>query len=59
MTLNELTPEQRLRVKQNMLIKEQDNVSYGELVDADELISDAELEEEHGSTEFVEDDFLN
>ena len=31
--------------------------SYGELADADRLVSDQELEAEFGNTEFVPDDF--
>lgn len=59
MTLKDLTPEQKLQVKQNILTQKQDNVSWGELFNADELISDDELEQEYGSTKFVDDDFLS
>lgn len=56
MTLNELTEEQKLELKQNFLTKDHD-VSYGELADADELVSDEELEAEYGHVEFSNDDF--
>lgn len=59
MTLKDLTPEQKLMLKQNILTLRQDSVSYGELIDADELVSDAELEEEFGATFFVQDDFIS
>lgn len=57
MTLAELTPEQKLELKQNYLSRNED-VSYGELADADELVTDKELEEEYGSTDFTSDDFF-
>lgn len=57
MKLSELTPEQKLELKQNFLSRNND-VSYGELADADKLVSDQELEEEYGSTEFTADDFF-
>jgi hypothetical protein len=58
MTLKDLTPEQKLMLKQNILTLRQDSVSYGELIAADELVSDSELEEEFGATFFVQDDFI-
>lgn len=56
MSFNELTEEQKLELKQNFLTKDHD-VSYGELADADELVSDEELEAEYGHVEFSNDDF--
>ena len=41
-----------------MLVERQENTSYGELSNADELISDEELIEEHGNTFFVDEDFF-
>lgn len=61
MTLKELNSEQRLQLKQDMLTRRMDekgeSPSYGELADADRLITDEELETEFGNTEFVPDDF--
>lgn len=57
MTLEQLTPEEKLELKQNYLTRDHD-VSYGELADADELVTDQELEAEYGSTEFTKDDFF-
>ena len=61
MTLKELNSEQRLQLKQDILTRRMDekgeSPSYGELADADRLITDEELEAEFGNTEFVPDDF--
>jgi hypothetical protein len=57
MKLKDLTAEERLELKQNYLTRDKD-VSYGELADADQLVTDAELEAEYGSTEFTKDDFF-
>ncbi len=61
MTLKELNSEQRLQLKQDILTRRMDekgeSPSYGELADADRLVSDQELEAEFGNTEFVPDDF--
>ncbi len=62
MTLKELNSEQRLQLKQDILTRRMDekgeSPSYGELADADRLITDEELEAEFGNTEFVPDDFM-
>lgn len=61
MKLKELNSEQRLQLKQDILTRRMDekgeSPSYGELADADRLVSDQELEAEFGNTEFVPDDF--
>jgi len=57
MTIKDLSVEQKLELKQNFLTKDND-VSYGELAHADELVSDEELEEEYGNVEFTNDDFF-
>jgi len=61
MTLKELNSDQRLQLKQDILTRRMDekgeSPSYGELADADRLITDEELEAEFGNTEFVPDDF--
>ena len=61
MKLNELNADQRLYLKQDILTRRMDekgeSPSYGELADADNLVSDQELEDEFGGTEFVPEDF--
>lgn len=57
MTLKDLSEEQKLELKQAILTRDRD-VSYGELVNADELVTDEELEKEYGGTEFTPDDFF-
>lgn len=57
MTLSELTKDQKIKLKQDYLTNKKPNVSYGELADADELVSDAELEAEYGDVSFTTDDF--
>lgn len=59
MTFAELSREQKIELKQNMLFERLGNPSYGELADADLLVSDEELEREHGNTEFVPEDFMS
>ena len=54
---DELTEEQRMCLKRQMLVDSQESVSYGELAMADELVSDEELEDMYGGTVFTEDDF--
>lgn len=57
MKLKDLTQEQKLELKQALLTQDRD-VSYGELANADELVSDKQLEDAYGDTEFTEDDFF-
>ena len=61
MKLKELNGEQRLQLKQDILTRRMDekgeSPSWGELADADRLVTDEELEVEFGDTEFVPDDF--
>lgn len=57
MTVHELTREQLIELKQHMLC-EQGSPSYGELADADELVSDETAFAEYDTTEFSEDDFF-
>ena len=57
MKLKDLTPVQKLELKQTLLTQDRD-VSYGELANADELVSDKQLEDAYGDTEFTEDDFF-
>lgn len=59
MTIYELTENQLLQLKQYLLMQKQLNegTSWGELAGADSLVSDEELENEYGDTDFSEDDF--
>lgn len=62
MSLEELTCDQITSLKQYMLIEqadrgERDAPSYGELADADEIVSDSAVREEYAGTEFVPEDF--
>ena len=62
MTFNELNAEQRLALKQRMLDEELyetegRSASYGELADADRLVTDEKLRERYEGTEFVPEDF--
>ena len=62
MKLKDLNDDQRLQLKQRILTDRMDakgeSPSYGELADADTLVTDEELEAEFGDTEFVPDDFM-
>lgn len=62
MKLKDLNDDQRLQLKQDLLSRRMDekgeSPSYGELADADTLVTDEELEAEFGDTEFVPDDFM-
>ena len=58
MTISELNNEQKKQLKESILSERDNNVSLGELLMADELVSDDELEEQYGGIEFVEEDFF-
>ena len=57
MSYKELNRDQILALKQNYLVRTQDGVSYNELAEADNLVSDEELEQEYKNVNFVEEDF--
>ena len=61
MKLNELNADQWLYLKQDIITRRMDekgeSPSFGERADADNLVSDQELEDEFGGTEFVPADF--
>lgn len=57
MSYKELNRDQILALKQNYLVRTQSNVSYNELAEADNLVSDEELEQEYKNVNFVEEDF--
>lgn len=56
-TLNELTKAQKEELKQALLIEREDCVSFAELCDCDNLVTDDELEAKWGGTMFSDDDF--
>lgn len=58
MTLKDLNHEQKFQLRQSILVGKNKNVSYGELISADTLITDSELEEHFGGIEFVDEDFF-
>lgn len=62
MTLKELNKDQRKQLKARLLDDELMEVegrtaNYGEIANADEIVSDEKLEEAYGATSFVPDDF--
>lgn len=58
MTIKELSREQLIELKQHYYCERNENVSYGELADIDNLVTDEELEKEYGHITFVKDDFF-
>lgn len=61
-TIHELKYMERFFLKEAMLIEradaENDSPSWGELADADELISEAELDEYYSGVIFGDDDII-
>lgn len=61
MTVYDLNRDQLIEVKQHMLVERLDergeSPSWGELADADDIISDEEVYEEYGGTYFSPADF--
>lgn len=57
MIFKELSRNQIEQLKQRLYC-ENKNVSYDELININELISDKEIEEEFGDTIFTEEDFF-
>lgn len=61
MRLGDLTNEQRLELKQDIVKDRNEHIgegtSYGELANADELVDDEVLQEAYAGTEFTSDDF--
>lgn len=58
MSVHDLNRDQIVQLKQTMLAERSDeDLSYGELADADSLVTDAEVFAEYAGTEFVEEDF--
>ena len=65
MTVYELNRDQRVELKQNYLEEylshwadEDETISYDDLMDADELISDETIFEAYEGTIFTDDDFF-
>ena len=58
MTVRDLDRNQLIELKQNILCNREENASYGELADVDELISDEEVFEEYDGVIFTPDDFF-
>ena len=58
MTVYELTREQLMQLKQAYYEEQHpEGVSYGELADIDELVTDEEIQAEYDGVMFGEDDF--
>lgn len=58
MKLQDLNREQIIQLKQRLYCERNENASYGELAEIDNLVSDEELEEEYGDIYFVDEDFF-
>ena len=58
MSVKDLTREQLIELKQRYYTERNENVSYGELADIDNLVSDNEVFEEYEHITFVEEDFF-
>ena len=58
MTIDELDRDQLTQLKQAYLMDNQEGVSWGELAEADDLISDDLLRENYGWITFTEEDFF-
>lgn len=57
MRLNDLTREQIISLKESLLVERTPNVPYGELCDADDLVTDDEIIDLYEDTIFSEEDF--
>lgn len=58
MSVNELTRNQLIQLKQHYYFENNESVSWYELANIDELVSDEEIFEEYDYITFVEDDFF-
>lgn len=58
MTIDELNTEQKQQLKINYYIEKYDDISYSDMANIDNIVSDTEIDDEYGSIEFVEEDFL-
>lgn len=57
MSIHDLTREQRVELKEALLVARNETASWCDLADADALISDAELDAEYEGVDFTSDDF--
>lgn len=58
MKVTELTKEQLTELKERYYMERNDSVSYGELCNINELVTNAEVFKEYDCVDFVEDDFF-
>lgn len=58
MTVKELNRDQLIELKTTYYMNNHENVSWGELADIDELVSDEEVYNEYDYITFTEDDFF-
>ena len=58
MKIKELNSDQKIQLKGVLLSERVKNLTLNELIHADELVSDNDLEALFGGVEFVEDDFF-
>ena len=59
MKVSELGRTQLIELKERYYISKNENVSYGELANIDNIITDKEIFEQYEGIEFVEDDFFS
>lgn len=59
MKVKELNRNQLEELKQRYYTEKNENVSYGELADIDNLVSDKEVFEYYKDVDFVEEDFFS
>lgn len=57
--VEDLTESQLLELKQNYYCNKHNNVSYGELANIENLVSDSEIYEEYSGIIFTKEDFSN
>ena len=58
MKVTELSRDQLTELKERYYTERNENVSYGELANINELVTDAEIFKEYYFVDFVEDDFF-
>lgn len=58
MKIKELNSDQKIQLKGVLLSERMKNLTLNELIHADELVSDNDLEALFGGVEFVDDDFF-
>lgn len=58
MSVDELNRNELIELKQHYYCERNNNVSYGELANIDELVSDYEICQVYGNIEFTEEDFF-